>query len=85
MFKLQDPLTNSESPDELNWPFLDPEQVIGPTAYGTVSTGEAKKKKRYGERLRLYRRGRLWSSLPNVVCWLLTYYSTTASAGLVHQ
>jgi hypothetical protein len=46
MFKLQNPLTSHESPDELNWLFLDSERVIGPTAYGTVSIGKAKKKKK---------------------------------------
>jgi hypothetical protein len=45
MFKLQDPLSSSESPDEINWLFLDSEQAIGPTAYGTVSIWKEQKRK----------------------------------------
>lgn len=41
MFKLQNPLTSHDPPDELNWLFLDSERVICPTAYGTVSIGKA--------------------------------------------
>ena len=44
MFKLQNPLTRHECPDEFNWLFLDSEWVIGPMAYDTVSIGKAKTK-----------------------------------------
>jgi hypothetical protein len=76
MFKLQNPLTSHESPDELNWLFLDSERVIGPTAYGTVSIGK-EEKKRYGERLLVCAQTRsLVESFPNMVRWLLTYRIT---------
>ena len=87
MFKLQNPLTNHESPDERNWVFLDSERVIGPTAYGTVSIGKAKNK-RYGVRLLVcvLTRSLVESfSKHGLLVVDVSHYSTTTSAGLVHQ
>jgi len=88
MFKLQNPLTNHESPDELNWLLLDSERVIGPTAYGTVSIGKAKKNQRYGVRLLVCAQTRSLVesfSKHGLLVVDVSYYSTTTSARLVNQ